>query len=94
MTGLIKDDLKKIAERENKALSAYKAMLMVCTGTGCVSAKGFDILEKLKKLLKEKNLDKAVESIQKAKEIYTTKELLALEANIEKELKERGTKKK
>ena len=41
---------------------------------------------------KEKNLDKAVESIQKAKEIYTTKELLELEALIEKEIKARGKK--
>ncbi|MCP5107225.1 MAG: 4Fe-4S dicluster domain-containing protein [bacterium] len=32
-------------------------MLMVCTGTGCVSAKGFDILNKLKTLLEEKKLD-------------------------------------
>jgi serine/threonine protein kinase len=39
---------------------------------------------------KEKNLDKAVESIQKAKEIYTTKELLELETLIEKEIKARG----
>ena len=38
---------------------------------------------------KEKNFDKAVESIQKAKEIYTTKELLDLEALIEKEIKAR-----
>jgi NADH:ubiquinone oxidoreductase subunit F (NADH-binding)/(2Fe-2S) ferredoxin/NAD-dependent dihydropyrimidine dehydrogenase PreA subunit len=58
MTALKKDDLKKIAEAENKKLSGYKAMLMVCTGTGCVSAKGFDILEKLKKTLAEKKLDK------------------------------------
>jgi serine/threonine protein kinase len=43
---------------------------------------------------KEKNFDKAAESIQKAKEIYTTKELLALEALIEEEIKARGTKKK
>jgi serine/threonine protein kinase len=43
---------------------------------------------------KEKNLDKAAESIQKAKEIYTTKELLDLEALIEEEIKDRETKKK
>lgn len=38
---------------------------------------------------KDKNLDKAAESIQKAKEIYTTKELLELESVIEKEIKGR-----
>jgi serine/threonine protein kinase len=43
---------------------------------------------------KEKNFEKAVESIHKAKEIYTTKELLDLEALIEKEIKVRGPKKK
>lgn len=42
---------------------------------------------------KDKELDKAEESIQKAKEIYTTKELLALEALIEEEIKARGPKK-
>jgi NADP-reducing hydrogenase subunit HndC len=51
------DKLKQIAEKENKKLSGYKAMLMTCTGTGCVSAKGFDILETLKETLKEKGLD-------------------------------------
>lgn len=57
MTVLKKDDLKKIADSENKKLSGYKGMLMVCTGTGCVSAKGFDILNKMKAVLKEKGLD-------------------------------------
>jgi NADH:ubiquinone oxidoreductase subunit F (NADH-binding)/(2Fe-2S) ferredoxin len=52
------EQLKQIAETEQQKLSAYKGMLMVCTGTGCVSAKGFDILEKTRQLLKEKNLDK------------------------------------
>jgi NADH:ubiquinone oxidoreductase subunit F (NADH-binding)/(2Fe-2S) ferredoxin/NAD-dependent dihydropyrimidine dehydrogenase PreA subunit len=57
MTKLKKQDLEKIAESQKKVFSGYKAMLMVCTGTGCVSAKGFDILNKLKLLLKEKNLE-------------------------------------
>lgn len=48
MNRLTIEELHKLAEKENKALSGYKAMLMVCTGTGCVSAKGFDILEKVK----------------------------------------------
>jgi NADH:ubiquinone oxidoreductase subunit F (NADH-binding)/NADH:ubiquinone oxidoreductase subunit E len=55
---LTKENLKKLAETQNKEFSRYKGMLMVCTGTGCVSAKGFDILNKLKETLKEKNLDK------------------------------------
>jgi NADH:ubiquinone oxidoreductase subunit F (NADH-binding)/(2Fe-2S) ferredoxin/NAD-dependent dihydropyrimidine dehydrogenase PreA subunit len=57
MTKLKKEDLNKIAESRRKEFNGYKAMLMVCTGTGCVSAKGFNILNKLKSLLKEKKLD-------------------------------------
>ncbi|MCK4350397.1 MAG: (2Fe-2S) ferredoxin domain-containing protein, partial [Candidatus Krumholzibacteria bacterium] len=33
-------------------------MLMVCTGTGCVSAKGFVIRDRLKEALEERKLDK------------------------------------
>lgn len=58
MSKIMKEDLKKISETQNKEFSGYKAMLMVCTGTGCVSAKGFEILNKLKEILEEKNLDK------------------------------------
>lgn len=58
MSRITKENLKKIADAQNKAFSGYKAMLMVCTGTGCVSAKGFDILNAFKEVLKEKNLEK------------------------------------
>jgi NADH:ubiquinone oxidoreductase subunit F (NADH-binding)/(2Fe-2S) ferredoxin/NAD-dependent dihydropyrimidine dehydrogenase PreA subunit len=58
MSRITKENLKKIADAQNKTFSGYKAMLMVCTGTGCVSAKGFDILNTLKEILKEKNLEK------------------------------------
>ena len=51
-------DLEKIAAVQYRAFSGYKAMLMVCTGTGCVSAKGFAILTRLKEILQQKNLDK------------------------------------
>jgi NADH:ubiquinone oxidoreductase subunit F (NADH-binding)/(2Fe-2S) ferredoxin/NAD-dependent dihydropyrimidine dehydrogenase PreA subunit len=58
MSRITKENLNKIADTQNKAFSGYKAMLMVCTGTGCVSAKGFDILNALNEILKEKNLEK------------------------------------
>jgi NADH:ubiquinone oxidoreductase subunit F (NADH-binding)/(2Fe-2S) ferredoxin len=58
MSRISREDLKRIAEAENRSLSGYKAMLMVCTGTGCVSARGFELLNEFKKILKEKNLDK------------------------------------
>jgi len=51
-------DLDQIAARENKYLSSYKGMLMVCTGTGCVAAKGFSIRDKLTEVVKEKGVDK------------------------------------
>jgi len=50
--------LKEIADTQNKNFAGYKAVLMTCTGTGCVSANGFDILEKAKQVLKDKGLDK------------------------------------
>ncbi len=36
-------NLQSIAKKEQDKLSKYKGMLMVCTGTGCVSAGGMDI---------------------------------------------------
>lgn len=51
-------DLDKISAKVNKEFKSYKAMLMVCTGTGCVSAKGFDIRDRLKAELKAHKLDK------------------------------------
>ncbi|MBN1163600.1 MAG: NAD(P)H-dependent oxidoreductase subunit E [Candidatus Krumholzibacteriota bacterium] len=51
-------DLEKIVRREKKTASGYRAMLMVCTGTGCVSAKGFDIRNRLNEVIKERKLEK------------------------------------
>ncbi len=53
-----KIDLDKIAAAEKKSAAGYKKMLMVCTGTGCVSAKGFVIRDRLIKVLEERKLDK------------------------------------
>jgi len=51
------EDLEKIAEKEKKREESYKGMLKVCTGTGCVSAGGFRIEDKLNEALKEKGMD-------------------------------------
>jgi len=51
-------DIETIAAKENKKAAGYKGMLMVCTGTGCVSAGGFKIRDKMKEVLKAKGLDK------------------------------------
>jgi len=47
-------DLEKIASAQKEKDAGFKKMLMVCTGTGCVAAKGFDIRDGLVKTLEEK----------------------------------------
>ena len=51
-------DLDKIAGKVNKELGGYKAMLMVCTGTGCVAAKGFDLRDRLTSALRARGLER------------------------------------
>ena len=41
-----------------------KKKILVCGGTGCISAKGEEIVKKLRKVLKQQNLEKDVEVIQ------------------------------
>ncbi len=60
MTKLKCEDIAKIASRERDIQSKYKKMLMVCTGTGCVSTGGFKIKDKLDKTLKDKGLRKTI----------------------------------
>ncbi|HOX24239.1 MAG TPA: NAD(P)H-dependent oxidoreductase subunit E [Candidatus Krumholzibacteria bacterium] len=57
-TGACACDLGAIRERERAKTAAYKGMLMVCTGTGCVAAKGFDVRDRLRELLRENQLDR------------------------------------
>jgi NADH:ubiquinone oxidoreductase subunit F (NADH-binding)/NADH:ubiquinone oxidoreductase subunit E/NAD-dependent dihydropyrimidine dehydrogenase PreA subunit len=51
------DDLGKIAAQQREKDAAFRKMLMVCTGTGCVAAKGFDVRDGLTALLKKQKLD-------------------------------------
>jgi len=57
MTRLTMNDIDEIAAKEKKAASKYKGMLMVCTGTGCVSAGGFAIRDKFQEVLAGKGLE-------------------------------------
>jgi NADH-quinone oxidoreductase subunit F len=57
-TGACACDLTAIRERELAKAATYKGMLMVCTGTGCVAAKGFDIRDRLTELIKQQQLDR------------------------------------
>jgi len=52
-----KEDLEAIKTREKQSFEKYKGALMVCTGTGCVSAKGFDIRDRLKQVLQDRGLE-------------------------------------
>ncbi len=54
-------DLKSLgaaAKAERERLAQYKGMLMVCAGTGCVSAKAFNIRDGLNDALKKHKLDR------------------------------------
>jgi len=51
-------NLEAIQQKINEEFKQYKAMLMVCTGTGCVSAKSFNVRDSLSKEIKEKGLEK------------------------------------
>lgn len=50
-------DLAKIKNEVMQTHEQYKGLLMVCTGTGCVSAKGLKILEGLREEVKKNNLE-------------------------------------
>ncbi len=58
MTQINFTNLGSAAAAEKKRLAGYKAMLMVCTGTGCVSAKAFSLLDTLKEEVSKHDLDK------------------------------------
>lgn len=51
------NNLQSHAGKERDRLSKYKGMLMVCTGTGCVSAGGLDIKKEFMEGLKKHKLD-------------------------------------
>jgi NADH-quinone oxidoreductase subunit F len=51
-----KGGLDKIKQEETDRTNKYKAMLMVCTGTGCISANGMILKNELEALITKKNL--------------------------------------
>lgn len=50
-------DLERIAHTEQDKWQNYKGLLMVCTGTGCVSAEGMEIKKKFEEELKKQGLE-------------------------------------
>jgi len=57
---ILEKDLSIIAESTKRELSKYRLMLMVCTGTGCVSTGGFKVRDALDKALKKRGVDKEI----------------------------------
>ncbi|MCK5683083.1 NAD(P)H-dependent oxidoreductase subunit E, partial [bacterium] len=51
-------DLLQIKDKINNDLKKYKAMLMICTGTGCVSAGSFSLRDEMTAEIKKRGLDK------------------------------------
>jgi len=49
--------LDAVGRAHREALSRFKGLLLVCTGTGCVSAGGFRIRDGLRELLRQRGLD-------------------------------------
>ncbi len=58
MSKILVNQLKSIAGDTQRELAGYKAMLMVCTGTGCVSTGGFKVRDALEDVIKSKGLEK------------------------------------
>jgi NADH-quinone oxidoreductase subunit F len=50
-------DLERITAEQTKLQAGYKARLMVCTGTGCISAGGFSVRDGLNAELRERGLE-------------------------------------
>ena len=58
MSKLNLKDIEIVAAKEQEKQAAYKGMIMVCTGTGCVSSGGFTIMDLFDEALKKHGLDK------------------------------------
>jgi NADH:ubiquinone oxidoreductase subunit F (NADH-binding)/(2Fe-2S) ferredoxin/Pyruvate/2-oxoacid:ferredoxin oxidoreductase delta subunit len=51
-------DVERIAAEQSKYHASYRGMLMVCTGTGCVSAGGFNVRDGMNATLRERGLER------------------------------------
>ncbi len=56
MTRIDTTNLDAARDAERARLAGYRGMLMVCTGTGCVAAKGFEIKQTLEQVLADRGL--------------------------------------
>ena len=63
MAKIRKEDIEKIANTYNQELKKYKKMIMVCTGTGCVSSGGFKIRDRFNEIFGQKNIQNEYVSV-------------------------------
>jgi len=58
MTRIDFENLASTAKAERDRVSGYKSMLMVCAGTGCVSAKAFTLIDALREEISRRGLER------------------------------------
>ncbi len=58
MTRIDLTNLEEVGRKHREKLAGYQGLLLVCTGTGCVSAGAFAVRDELKSLLKQHKLQK------------------------------------
>ena len=63
MTRIDMKNLESVGRRHKEKLAGYKGLLLVCTGTGCVSGGSFNLRKTLEAEIARRNLDKEVQVI-------------------------------
>lgn len=58
MVKITTEDLRRISSRINGRLNEYRGTLFVCTGSGCVAAKGFDIRDRLTREIESRGMER------------------------------------
>ncbi len=58
MAKITTEDLRRISSRINGRLNEYRGTLFVCTGSGCVAAKGFDIRDRLTREIESRGMER------------------------------------
>jgi NADH:ubiquinone oxidoreductase subunit F (NADH-binding)/(2Fe-2S) ferredoxin/ferredoxin len=63
MVGLTIENLDQVAQEAEKEFSGFRAMLMVCAGTGCVSSGSLSIRDALQKEIEQRGLGEEVKVV-------------------------------
>lgn len=60
MTKISVNNLEQFAAQARQNLEHFKSMVMVCTGTGCVAARGFDVRDAFATAIRDRGLDSEI----------------------------------